>query len=160
MCGALSDERTGLSFTIAAGLRQSSHSRVRVPWGSRPYFSVSNSRLPFLSPLTTRRATVEVFDPASTRDNCSDSSLVLRITSRHGPCRKHRSSVAVRLLLWNSYVLVCRRSHCLATVIVVTYFAVVAYQWFHVPQYVIRHRSIGSSEMKHCSPNASQKTQG
>jgi hypothetical protein len=29
--GALSDERTGLSFTIAAGPRQCSHSRVRVP---------------------------------------------------------------------------------------------------------------------------------
>jgi hypothetical protein len=29
--GALSDERTGLSFTIAAGPRQRSHFRVRVP---------------------------------------------------------------------------------------------------------------------------------
>jgi hypothetical protein len=29
--GALSDERTGLSFTIAAGPRQHSHFRVRVP---------------------------------------------------------------------------------------------------------------------------------
>jgi hypothetical protein len=34
MWGALSDERTGLSFTIAAGHRQRSHSRVRVPWDS------------------------------------------------------------------------------------------------------------------------------
>jgi hypothetical protein len=31
MRGALSDERTGLLFTIAAGPRQHSHSRVRVP---------------------------------------------------------------------------------------------------------------------------------
>jgi hypothetical protein len=31
MWGALSDERTGLSFTIAAGSRQRSHSRVRIP---------------------------------------------------------------------------------------------------------------------------------
>jgi hypothetical protein len=31
-------------------------------------FSVSDSRLPFPSPPTTRRATVEVFDPTSTRD--------------------------------------------------------------------------------------------
>jgi hypothetical protein len=31
MWGALSDERTGLSFTIAAGPRQRSHSQVRVP---------------------------------------------------------------------------------------------------------------------------------
>jgi hypothetical protein len=34
MWGALSDERTGLSFTIAAGFRQRSHSRVQVPWDS------------------------------------------------------------------------------------------------------------------------------
>jgi hypothetical protein len=40
MWGALSDERTGLSFTIAAGARQRSHSRVRVPWDSWPYFTV------------------------------------------------------------------------------------------------------------------------
>jgi hypothetical protein len=56
-------------FTIAAGPRQRSHSPVRVPWVSRPYFTVSDSRLPFSSPPTIRRATVEVFDPASTRDN-------------------------------------------------------------------------------------------
>jgi hypothetical protein len=31
MLGVLSDERTGVSFTIAAGPRQRSHSRVRVP---------------------------------------------------------------------------------------------------------------------------------
>jgi hypothetical protein len=67
MWGALSDERTGLSFTIAAGPRQRSHSRVRVSWDSRPYFTVSDSRLPFSLPPTTRRVTVEVFDPASTR---------------------------------------------------------------------------------------------
>jgi hypothetical protein len=65
--GALSDKRTGLSFTTAAGLRQRTHSRVRVPWGSRPY-STLRFETSFLSPHTTRRATVEVFDPASTRD--------------------------------------------------------------------------------------------
>jgi hypothetical protein len=32
--GSLSDERTGLSFTIAAGARQRSHSRVQVPLDS------------------------------------------------------------------------------------------------------------------------------
>jgi hypothetical protein len=41
--------------------------RFRVPWDSRPYFTVSDLRLPFSSPPTTRRVTVEVFDPASTR---------------------------------------------------------------------------------------------
>jgi hypothetical protein len=68
MWGALSDEKMGLSFTIAAGPRQCSHSRVRDPWYSRQYFTVPDSKLPFSSPPTTRRATVEVFDPASTRD--------------------------------------------------------------------------------------------
>jgi hypothetical protein len=67
MRGALSDERTRLSFTIAVGPRQDSHSRVPVLWDSRPYFTVSDSRLPISSPPTTRKATVEVFDPASTR---------------------------------------------------------------------------------------------
>jgi hypothetical protein len=43
---ALSDERTGLPFTIDAGPRQRSHSWVRVPRDSRPYFTVSDSRLP------------------------------------------------------------------------------------------------------------------
>jgi hypothetical protein len=61
-----------LSLTVVynvAGPRQHSHSRVRTPWDSWPYFTVSDSRLPFRSLPTTRRATVEVFDPASTREN-------------------------------------------------------------------------------------------
>jgi hypothetical protein len=42
MWGAFSDDRTGLSFTIAAGPSQRSHSRVRAPWDARPYFTVSD----------------------------------------------------------------------------------------------------------------------
>jgi hypothetical protein len=42
MWSALSDERTGLLFTIAARPRQCSHSLVRVPRRSRPYFTVSD----------------------------------------------------------------------------------------------------------------------
>jgi hypothetical protein len=53
--GALSVERMGLSFTIPAGPRQRSHFRVRVPYDSWPYLTVSDSRLPFSSPPTTRR---------------------------------------------------------------------------------------------------------
>jgi hypothetical protein len=68
MWGTFSDETTGLSFIIAAGARQRSHSRARGQWDSRPYFAVSDSRLPFSSPPTTLRATVEVFDPASSRE--------------------------------------------------------------------------------------------
>jgi hypothetical protein len=71
MWGAFSGERTGVSFTTAAGARQRSHSRVKVAWDSRPYFTTSDSRLPFLSPPMTRRATVDIFDPASTRDTNS-----------------------------------------------------------------------------------------
>jgi hypothetical protein len=90
---AVSEERTGLSFTTAAGPRQRSHSRVRVQRDSWPYFTASYWRLPqpgkpgpriyilqehggpvllqgigfpFLSP-TTRRFTVEVFEPASSQ---------------------------------------------------------------------------------------------
>jgi hypothetical protein len=39
---------------------------VLVPWDLRPYFTVSDLRLPFSSPPTTHRVTMEVFDPAST----------------------------------------------------------------------------------------------
>jgi hypothetical protein len=45
MWGTLSDERTGLSFTIAAGPRHHSHSWVRVKRDSCPYFTLSDSRL-------------------------------------------------------------------------------------------------------------------
>jgi hypothetical protein len=68
--GALSDERSGLSVVCAAGPCQRSLSRVRVPWDLRPYLTVSDLRLLFSSPPTTRRVTVEVFDPASTRVYC------------------------------------------------------------------------------------------
>jgi hypothetical protein len=45
MWGALSDERTGLSFTIAPGPCQCWHFRIRLPLDSWPYFTVSDSRL-------------------------------------------------------------------------------------------------------------------
>jgi hypothetical protein len=52
--------------------------------------------------------------------NSTNSSLVLLITSRHGPRRKHRSSVAMQSLSWNCCVRFCWRSRC-----IVAYFAVV-----------------------------------
>jgi hypothetical protein len=55
------------SFVYSAGRRERSLSRVRISWDSRPYFTVSDLRLPFSSPPTTRRVTMEVFDPASTQ---------------------------------------------------------------------------------------------
>jgi hypothetical protein len=47
MWSALSDERTGLSYIIAAGPRQRSNSLVRVPWDWRSYFTLSDSSFPF-----------------------------------------------------------------------------------------------------------------
>jgi hypothetical protein len=79
--GSLSDERPCLPFTIPAGPRQRSHVLVRVSYYSWPYFTVSDSRLPFLSPPTTRRVTVEVFDTASTRGT---NPLVLKETLNRG----------------------------------------------------------------------------
>jgi hypothetical protein len=46
LCRILSDERMRLSFTISAGLRQRSHSQVRVPRNSKPLFTLSDSILP------------------------------------------------------------------------------------------------------------------
>jgi hypothetical protein len=77
--GAHSDERSGLSFVCAAGPCQRSLSRVRVSWDSQPYFTVSHLRLPFSSPFTTRRVTVEVFDPVS-HLNTLEKYLIYKIS--------------------------------------------------------------------------------
>jgi hypothetical protein len=61
MWGVLSDERTGLLFTTAAGPRQRSHSRVESD-GNCDHILLSQIRdLNFSSPPTTGRVTVEVF---------------------------------------------------------------------------------------------------
>jgi hypothetical protein len=94
MWDALSDERTGLSFTIAVDPRQRSHSRFRVRRDSWSYSTVSDSRLahhggpgsliyvpqeqggpvippgtgfPFSSSPTTRITTAEIFESTSMR---------------------------------------------------------------------------------------------
>jgi hypothetical protein len=64
MWGTLSDERTSMLFTIALALASSYF-----------LFTVSGSRLPFSSPPTTRRVTVEVFDPASIREVLRESYI-------------------------------------------------------------------------------------
>jgi hypothetical protein len=97
--GALSDEMSGLSFVCTAGPCQRSLSRVRVPWDLRPYFTVSHLRLPFSSPPTTRRVTVEVFLHTGHWINSTDCLLK---TSRHGPHRKYR---------FNSSSIVASRSY-------------------------------------------------
>jgi hypothetical protein len=65
--GALSDERTGLSFVYAAGsLPVQSFSGPSL-LGLATIFYCLRFETSFSSPLTTRRVTVEVFDSASTR---------------------------------------------------------------------------------------------
>jgi hypothetical protein len=87
MCSALSDERTGPSFVYSAGPPKRSLSRIRIPWDSWPYFTLSDLSLPFSSPPTTRRITVEVFDSASTRvwvrSRRSRSRSLMPVISRH-----------------------------------------------------------------------------
>jgi hypothetical protein len=68
MWGALSDERTDLLFTTASGPHQRSHFGPESRGTRDHIFPSQIQRLPFSSPPTTRRATVEVFEPASTRE--------------------------------------------------------------------------------------------
>jgi hypothetical protein len=64
LCNIFYDEGMGLSFTIAAGPRQCSYSRVRVP---RAQLNPQALGSLFVASYDTRRATVEVFETASTR---------------------------------------------------------------------------------------------
>jgi hypothetical protein len=110
--GALSDERTGLSVVYAAGPRQSSLSRVRVPWISRTYFTVSVLLLPFPSLPTTCRVTVEVFDLASTRIK---RPLFSPINLRHRPTEGTSRSCYSLLRDTTAYAEVRLPSRCLET---------------------------------------------
>jgi hypothetical protein len=124
--GVFSDERTGLSFKTAAGPRQCSHSRGRIPRNSSSYFTVLGSRppppdlkcqisvimppgtgwpsyipkhwFPFSSPLTTRRWRYSNPPPCGL---LTATAALLLTTSRDGLRRKRRSSVAVQLLFSN-----------------------------------------------------------
>jgi hypothetical protein len=107
MWGALSDERMGLSFTIAAGPHQriilgpefsAIHDHILLSqirgfptWRARhPYLYppgtgwpsyTSRHRVPSSSPPSTRRATVDVYEPASTPAALSPS-LSLKAPAR------------------------------------------------------------------------------
>jgi hypothetical protein len=98
----LSDKRKGLFFVYVAGPCQRSLSRVRVPWDTRSYFSVSGLRRPISSPPMTRRITVEVFDPASTRETLQSITCPHFITLRRP---EYRSSSQTVPLLFSAYQL-------------------------------------------------------
>jgi hypothetical protein len=85
----------GFVFVYAAGPCQRSLSRVRVPWDSRPYFTVSDLRLPFRRLLPLGRATVEVFDPASTGVSPSQSQSVPTTTQSQSYFATHSQSVCL-----------------------------------------------------------------
>jgi hypothetical protein len=75
--GALSDERAGLSFIYAVGPRQRRLSRVRVPWDSWPYFTVSVLRLLFFRILSVRvRVTLRLTVSQSVSHGAHDQILI------------------------------------------------------------------------------------
>jgi hypothetical protein len=121
--GTLSDERTGLSFVYAAGSFQRRLPRVRVPWDSRPYFTVPDLRLPFSSPPTTRKITVEVFDATSTRILTRIDDYLQDNSSARTPWKTPPSFVK------NA----CLQLHCLA--INVSLFREFAWRWPHRKQF-------------------------
>jgi hypothetical protein len=88
--GALSDERTSLSLAYAAGLCQRSFSRVRVP-----YFTVSDLRLPFSSPSTARRVTVDRIEVTTS----SSSSIIVCLFVAAETCLPTRYQATDVLLL-------------------------------------------------------------
>jgi hypothetical protein len=116
MWGALSDERTGLSFIIAAHPHQRSHfwSESR---GTCDYVTVPDSRLPFSSPCTTRRARLEIFDPVSTWGPLkilSAESLASERTHRE----RHLQHLFYRCV---TSPLTCLPNRSMATAVCVTY---------------------------------------
>jgi hypothetical protein len=89
----LSDERMGLSFTIAAGPRQRSHSRARVPRDFWPYFLVSDFR--FLQPGTW--FWVLCYDRWSVGQSVSEQSTHSGLTARFFYCQ-----TVAYLLMWGA----------------------------------------------------------
>jgi hypothetical protein len=77
-------------------------------------YIVSDLRLPFLSP-PTRRATVEVFGPASARDTDYWFTTGLFIYPRGGPTENITSSIVVSTSRWRATEVFVFAGMCLAT---------------------------------------------
>jgi hypothetical protein len=126
--------RGWMLYTIDADPRQRNHSRVRVPRNSWPYFAVADSRLPqhrgqvplFISP---RNKVAQLYPPgtgfsfrrlprlAGLQWRYSNpppsgvlltilATIVLLITSRHGPSRKNHFQKYLYCSVW----IRCRRN--------------------------------------------------
>jgi hypothetical protein len=90
--GALSVERTGLSFTIAAGPRQSSHSRVEFR-GTCDHILLSQMRdFPFRRLLRLEGLWWRYSNPPPHGTELV-APILFFITPRRGQYRKHRSSI-------------------------------------------------------------------
>jgi hypothetical protein len=89
-------------FWICCWSSPGSLSRLRVPRYSWPYFTVSDLRLLFSSPPTTRRVTVEVFDPASTRVWPYECVLACPFITSEEPNRDHHFQ---QFMLLHAYLL-------------------------------------------------------
>jgi hypothetical protein len=117
MWGALSEERTSLSFTIAAGPCHRSHSRVQVPWDSRPYFTVSDRDFPFrrlirLAGLLSAENTVLLLRDANHTENTSHVIATRLVHWRADCCLA--MSCNIRPLKHSFHCCACLRSRFLA----------------------------------------------
>jgi hypothetical protein len=104
--GALSDERTGMSFTIAAALANAVifGSEFRRPRGHILLSQIRDFTLRRLLRLAGSRWRYSTPPP---HGSGSDAPLVFLITSLHGPNRKHLRTVPLLLhtypLSWNVF---------------------------------------------------------
>jgi hypothetical protein len=112
MWDALSDERTGLSFSIVAGPRQRSHSQVQVPWDSRPLSQIRDFSFRRLLRLAGLRWRYSILPPHEW------ITTLLYVTSRRPEYRSPSQTVPLLFIRCHGNVFVNIRYHgnlCLGT---------------------------------------------
>jgi hypothetical protein len=152
--GALSDERMGLSFAIAAGSRQCSHSWVQVLQDLWPYFTVLDLRL--LQPGGPGpRICIPQEKGGSVIPPDTGFLWLAGLRWRYlnlPPCVSTLNCPAYNILAWTAQktlflccCLIVATETCLFVKLLLrndcfmfAYLAVVAQQWVYMPQYVLR----------------------
>jgi hypothetical protein len=140
LCNILSDERMSLSFTIAAGSRQRSHSRVLVlldPW---PYFTVWDSRLSQPGePGPCTYTTQEQGGPVIAPGTAFPFRRLLRLAGlRWSYSNPPPHWIIVCFLVTGDTT--CQQNCSLATAVVLSpVYTAVTWQWVYMSQYYI-HR--------------------